>query len=185
MDGFPISKRQQNRLTGALLVAGLHILFVTGLLTMNFAKGVLSAQPAAPPVMEVILPHTPLPQRSTAPSQGAEQNGTSFVPRDFQSPFAAPSAAASALGTALFRCAPEHMGELSAEERLKCERMGGFSVTAFINAPKYFAPKPDKLSNSDIAARERNTADPCAIAKMSQMAGAECYHEIIYGKALP
>jgi len=43
-------------------------------------------------------------------------------------------------------------------------------------------PGPEKLRNSDIAARLRNTADPCLIAKQS---GTECIHTILFGNALP
>ena len=42
-------------------------------------------------------------------------------------------------------------------------------------------PGPEGLRNSDIRARERNTADPCMAAKTT---GTECIHEILYGKGL-
>jgi hypothetical protein len=50
--------------------------------------------------------------------------------------------------------------------------------------PKYVklpGPEWEGLRNSDIRARERNTADPCLAAKATR---TECIHEILFGKGL-
>lgn len=177
--------RLEQRAAGALLVAGLHVLLVAGLLAINFAEGI---QRAAPPPEERIvmlnLPRAQVPTKSTAAKKGAEQTGETIIPSELKGDYFVPEGKAAALGMALFRCTPEHVKDLTPEEREKCARMGGFNLTAFMNAPKHLDPPPEKLRNSDIRARERNTADPCAIAKMGKMATAECYHEIAFGKGL-
>jgi hypothetical protein len=178
------------RLTGAVLVAALHVPVVLGLLVVNLAPGVREQLTGTPPETMVALPPLPLPQTSTAPTRGELRNGAATVPSDLKLPFAttAPSAAAPALGLPLFACAPENLRNLSRQEQEKCLKLSGGRYVAMKDGlPKYVklpGPEWEGLRNSDIRARERNTADPCAIAKMSKMAGAECYHEVIYGKGL-
>lgn len=170
------------RMTGALLVAGLHVLLVAGLLAINFAEGIRRvAPPAEERIVMLNLPRAQLPTKSTAAQKGAERRGETVIPSDLKGDYFVPDGKAAALGMALFRCTPEHVKDLSPEEREKCARMGGFNLTAFMNAPKHLDPPPEKLRNSDIRARERNTADPCMAAKAT---GTDCIHEVLYGKGL-
>jgi hypothetical protein len=138
----------------------------------------------------MVLP--PLPETSTAPVKGELRNGsaTVTVPSDLKLPLATevPPAAAPSQGLPLFVCAPENLRNLSREEREKCLKLSGGRYLAMKDGlPKYVklpGPEWEGLRNSDIRARERNTADPCAIAKMGKMAGAECYHDITHEKGL-
>lgn len=178
------------RLTGAVLVAALHVPVVLGLLYVNLAPGVRELLAATPHETMVALP--PMPQTSTAPVRGELRNGSAAVtvPSDLKLPFAttAPSASAPDLGLPLFACAPENLRNLSRQEQEKCLKLSGGRYVAMKDGlPKYVKlPGPEwaGLRNSDIRARERNTADPCAIAKMGKMAGAECYHDITHEKGL-
>lgn len=134
---------------------------------------------------EIVLPLTlPAPAHSSqAPTKGVEQRGLTVVPSAVpQNLFASPAPQAAEIGAALFGCTPERMASLSREEREKCERQNGFTYTAFAGLAMKLSPPPEKLSNADIAARYRNTVDPCMAAKAT---GTECIHEIIYGKGLP
>lgn len=174
------------RLTGAALVAVLHVALITGLLFANLAPGVVRLAEQSPHETEMVLPLPQLPQKATAPVKGPEHNGTaSVVSPDTNSPFFSPPASASALGAVLFGCAPENLRNLSREQQEKCLKLAGGRYAMMkeglpltIKPP---GPEWEGLRNSDIRARERNTADPCLIAKRS---GTECYHEIIYGKTL-
>jgi hypothetical protein len=175
------------RLAGAVLVAGLHLPVIVALLTMNLA-GDTRPFAIAPETM-IVLPLVPKPAR--LPVQGPVRSGAAgvTVPSDLKLPFAVPPAAnAPSLGLGLFACAPENLKNLSREDRDKCLKLAGGRYVAMKDGlPLYVkppGPEWEGLRNSDIQARERNTADPCAIAKMGKMAGAECYHEVIYGKGL-
>ncbi len=50
--------------------------------------------------------------------------------------------------------------------------------------PVYIKPPGlawERLRNSDLRARERNTAAPCMAAKAT---GTDCIHDVIFGKGL-
>lgn len=175
------------RLTGAALVAALHVPVVMGLLYVNLAPGVRELLTATPHETMVALPPLPLPKASTAPVRGELRNGVATVPSDLKLPFAttAPSASAPALGLPLFACAPENLRNLSREEREKCLKLahGGYlamrdRLPVYVKPP---GPEWEGLRNSDIRARERNTADPCMAAKAT---GTDCIHETLFGKGL-
>lgn len=168
----------------------LHIPLIAGLLYTNLAPGVVRLVAETPHPTEMVLPLPPLPPKSTAPVKGPELSGAgSVVSPDSGSPFFSSPASAGALGEALFRCTPENLRNLTREEQEKCLKLAGNRYAMMKEGlpltVKPPGPEWEGLRNSDIAARQRNTADPCAIAKMSKMAGAECIHEVLYGKGLP
>jgi hypothetical protein len=177
------------RLTGAVLVAALHVPVILGLLYVNLAPGVRQWTGETPRETMVILPPLPQPKTSTAPIKGELRNGaaTVTVPSDLKLPFATavPPASAPALGLPLFACAPENLRNLSRDEREKCLKLAdGRYVAMKDGLPKYVklpGPEWKGLRNSDIRARERNTADPCLAAKAT---GTDCIHEILFGKGL-
>lgn len=173
--------RTSSRGTSIAAVALLHVVIVVALLRAVVLTPI--ERPKAEE-REVIVPLAlpNLARASVAPAKGRETRGLTAVPNLTNSPFVSPGAAGEKLGAALFGCTPERMATLPREEREKCERQTGFTYTAFANLPMKLAPPPEKLSNGDIAARYRNTTDPCAIAKMS---GTECIYEVLYGKKLP
>lgn len=174
------------RLAGAVLVAALHIPVILGFLMTNLGPERPTA--AIAPEALVVLPPLPPPlAKVTAPRQGPVQNGaaSATVSSDLKLPFAMPSASAPALGLPLFACAPENLKTLSREDRDKCLKLAGGRYVAMKDGlPVYIKPRGPEwegLRNSDLRARERNTADPCMAAKAT---GTECIHNIIYGKGL-
>jgi hypothetical protein len=177
------------RLTGAVLVVALHVPVVLGLLIVDLAPGVRRLIQEAPHETVMVLPPLPQPKTSTAPVKGELRNGaaTVTVPSDLKLPFATaiPPAAAPALGLPLFACAPENLRNLSREEREKCLKLaGGRYVAMKERLPVYVkppGPEWEGLRNSDIGARERNTADPCMAAKGTR---TDCIHELLFGKGL-
>jgi hypothetical protein len=73
------------RLTGAVLVAALHVPVILGLLYVNLAPGVRQWIAETPRETTVVLP--PLPQTSTAPVKGELRNGAAVtVPSDLKLP---------------------------------------------------------------------------------------------------
>jgi hypothetical protein len=172
------------RLSSALLVVALHVPLIIGLITMNLAPGVRRL--IAEPKTEVVLPLPPLPQKSTAPVKGPERNGSGSVVSPATSPYFSLPASAAALGDMLFGCTPENLRNLSREQQEKCLKLsGGWYVALKEALPLYVkppGPEWEGLRNSDIRARERNTADPCMAAKAT---GTECIHEVLFGKGLP
>lgn len=175
------------RWAAAVLVVALHVPLVAGLLYVNLAGGALRrATDAQPPTALLQLLPPPPPQRVTAPAKGPPQNGSgAFVSPDTVSPLFSPPAAAPALGLALFGCAPENLKNLTRAQQEKCLKLAGERYVALKDgfAPSIKLPGPEweGLRNSDLRARERNTADPCQAAKAT---GTECIHEVIYGKGL-
>lgn len=168
-----------SRVVIAAFVVVLHVLALAAWLS---ARWEVSSPPRHENVVEMIL--SPLPKheiRKAKPAKGPPGYEGLPLP-DFRR--AAPSPEALSLGQVVFgSCRPENLAGLPREEREKCERLTGQSYAAYLAAPlRLPPPDPAKLRNSDIAARERNTADPCLIAKQS---GTECIHTIIYGKGLP
>ncbi len=173
-----------SRKLSALLVLALHVVVVAALLRMTFEG---EAPPRHETEMQVILPQLPekAPARASQPGNGPV--GTAALPLpDFVNPN--PSPQALSLGQTLFGCSPENLRDLTPEQQAKCAKLSGNAyVAASSGLPVYVkppGPEWEGLRNSDIAARERNTADPCAIAKMGKMATTECYHEITHGKGL-
>jgi hypothetical protein len=172
------------RLTGAVLVAALHGFVIVGLLAIRLAPEVRRA--AALPEAMIVLPAL-IARPVSAPHQGPLRNGTAgiTVPSDLKLPFAIPPAAAANLGLPLFACAPENLKNLGREAREKCLKLvqGGYlamreGLPVSIELP---GPEWKGLRNSDIRARERNTADPCLAAKAT---GTDCIHEVLFGKGL-
>jgi hypothetical protein len=174
------------RLTGAALVAALHVPVILGLMYVNLASGVQRPSVEMPRETMVVLPPLPQPKTSTAPTQGELRNGAAIaVPGDLKLPFGAPPAAAPALGLPLFACAPENLRNLSRDEREKCLKLANGRYAAMKDGLPVYVKPPGRewegLSNSDIRARERNTADPCLAAKAT---GTDCIHETLFGKGL-
>jgi len=175
-----------SRLTGFVLVVGLHGLLIAGLLSMRLAPAALWLAPAAPHETEMVLPLPPLPQKSTALVKGLERNGAgSAVSPDTASPYFSPSASAAALGAVLFGCTPDNLRNLTREQQEKCLKLAGGRYAMMKDglpvSVKPPGPEWEGLRNSDLRARERNTADPCMAAKAT---GTECIHEILFGKTL-
>lgn len=162
------------------LVLALHAAIVIVLLQTKFAD-------APPRERDVEIPmyleQLPPPKAAPSAKPGGGTPGSLGLPLpDFRNP--SPSPNALDLGQMLSGCQVENLDQLTAEQRAKCARATGFNYARFADQPLKLVPPPgpEKLRNSDIAARERNTADPCLIAKQS---GTECIHTIIYGKGLP
>lgn len=173
-----------SRLTGVVLVIALHGLVIAALLSMRLAPALLRLDSAGPHEIEMVL--APLPKKSTAPVKGPERGGAgSVVSPATAGPFFSPPAAAAALGEALFGCTPENLRNLTREQQEKCLKLADGRYLAMRDAlPRYIkppGPEWEGLRNSDLRARERNTADPCMAAKAT---GTDCIHEVLFGKKL-
>jgi hypothetical protein len=138
---------------------------------------------------ETTLTLLPVPERAqkAAPVKahgGAAAGAISAPLPQFVSPDA-PSLQALSLGEALFGCRPENLRDLTKEQQEKCAKLShGRMVAMEDGLPIYIKPEGPEwegLRNSDLRARERNTADPCLTAKLT---GTECIHEILFGKGL-
>lgn len=174
-----------SRKLSAMLVLAIHAAVIAVLLRATF-------QSAAPPErreteMQIVLEQLPqkTATKSSRPSGGL--TGTAVLPLpDFINPN--PSPQALSLGQTLFGCNPENLRDLTHEQLAKCAKLSGNAYTAVSSGlPVYVkppGPEWEGLRNSDLRARERNTADPCAIAKMGKMATSECYHDIVHEKGL-
>lgn len=172
------------RSTAAAAVVALHVLIVLGLLHAVIVEP-LTRQSENPLAM-VMLPPLEKPQKAAPQTVYGAQSGTgaiSLPPPVFLNP--APSAGALGLGQALFGCQPEKLRDLSREQQEKCIKLSAGRYVAMKDGlPIYIkppGPEWEGLRNSDIRARERNTADPCMATKAT---GTECIHTIIYGKGL-
>lgn len=171
-----------SRKLSAVLVLVIHAVVVAALLRMTF-------QAEAPPErreteMQVVFEQ--LPQKTVTKSRGQSGRpaGPGSLPLpDFVNPN--PSPQALSLGLTLFGCNPENLRDLTTEQQAKCAKLSGNAYTAVSSGlPVYIKPKGPEwegLRNSDLRARERNTADPCMAAKAT---GTECIHNIIYAKGL-
>ena len=134
----------------------------------------------------VLLPLLERPQKAAAATAhgGAAPGAVSAPLPSFVSPNA-PSLQALSIGQALFGCRPENLRDLTPEQQDKCLKLArGRYVAMKDGLPVYIkppGPEWEGLRNSDLRARERNTADPCMAAKAT---GTECIHEVIFGKGL-
>jgi len=173
----------QRGLASAAVVL-LHVLIVLALLHAVIVEP-LTRQSGNPLTM-VMLPRLEQPQKAAPQTvHGADTaTGTiSLTPPMFVNP--APPASALGLGQALFGCQPENLRNLSREQQEKCIKLSAGRYVAMKDGlPVYIkppGPEWEDLHNSDLRARERNTADPCMAAKAT---GTECIHEILFGKGL-
>lgn len=169
---------------GLAAVIALHIPVIGGLLWVNLAG---STQRIVETPRETVL-FLPLPAAkgsSAAPQQGREQRSLAPVPFVSPNSYVSPQAAAPFLGKLMFGCRPENLSSLTREEQERCNKLNPNAFAAIKDGlPVYVKPKGPEwegLRNSDIRARERNTADPCMAAKAT---GTECIHDLIYGKGL-
>ncbi len=171
-----------SRKLSAVLVLAIHIVVIAAFLRASF-------QAETPPrrESEILMSLEQLPARPVKPVPSKRRGGVTgnaALPLpDFVNP--APSANALSLGLTLFGCNPENLRDLTREQQAKCMKLSGNAYAAASSGlPVYIKPKGPEwegLRNSDLRARERNTADPCMAAKAT---GTECIHNIIYGKGL-
>lgn len=161
----------------------LHILIVLGLLHAVILEPLVKSQGTA---LTMVMLSLPPPQKAGPQTTSGSNNASGAIaapPPVFVNP--APSAGALGLGQALFGCQAENLRNLSREQQEKCVKLSGGRYVAMKDGlPLYVkppGPEWEGLRNSDLRARERNTADPCLLAKLS---GTECIHEVLYGKKL-
>ncbi len=134
----------------------------------------------------VLLPLPEQPQKAAAAKvHGGSAPGAISAPLpQFVSPHD-PSPQALSIGEALFGCRPENLRDLTKEQQEKCLTFSNNRYMAMRDGlPLYIHPPGpawEGLRNSDLRARERNTADPCMAAKAT---GTECIHDIVRGKGL-
>lgn len=161
-------------------------------LHIGFALALLNAivlEPLRrPPSQTSAIVYLPiLPETAKAAPQaqaGGNGQGVLRAPVPVFQTYTPPSGVIS-LGQALFVCRPENWRDLSEEQRADCTKRAGTVYAGMKDGlPIYIKPKGPEwegLRNSDLRARERNTADPCMAAKQT---GTECIHTVIHGKGL-
>ena len=190
-DDEDVRRRIWRRSAVAIGVAILHLLFVLVLVKSEWISREHTIQRAMPPLLWLLLPRAPNAPSLSTPKKGKEAPReapmTFITPVTKQPPPEEAINPAWALGQAL-ACGASTFEYLTPEARSKCKRppwhykydKDGYIV---LDTSQQRRPQEEeKLRPGDIQARERNTADPCAIAKMS---GTECIDKVIYGNHLP
>ena len=184
-------QRMWRRAAAAAAVAVLHLAFVILLVESEWVSHQHTIPRATPPLLWLLLPRAPVAPSLSTPKKGKEAPReapmTYITPVTKQPPPEEAINPAWALGEAL-ACGASNFAYLTPQARSRCKRTpwhymydkDGYIV---LDTSQQRRPQQEeKLRPSDIQARERNTADPCAIAKMS---GTECIDKVIYGNHLP
>jgi hypothetical protein len=170
-----------SRKLSAVLVLAIHAVVIAALLRATFQA---DAPERRQTEMQIVLDQLPQKTAPKSPAHGGGPPSAVALPLpDFINPN--PSPQALSLGLTLFGCNPENLRDLMPAQQARCAKLSGNAYTAVSSGlPVYIKPKGPEwegLRNSDIRARERNTADPCMAAKAT---GTECIHEITHGKGL-
>jgi len=183
-----VSGRAMRRTLAVIAVALLHVLFVFMLIWAEWIPGVHIRTFHEAPLLWLLLPR-PAGEPKTVPTKEGKQESheprmTYVVPITPPEPSTAINPA-YALGQAL-ACGASSFEYLTPEGRARCRR-APWSYKYDKNGVIVLdaAPRPvqeEKPRQSDIQAHERNTADPCAIARMS---GTECIDRVIFGNHPP
>ena len=183
-------KRAQRRGGAAALVAVLHISVIFFLLQADWIPRVRARPPAEAPLLWLLLPKAP--GMSKLEQQRSQKPAAREAPKVYTLPITLPPPSpnnaitdpALALGRAL-ACEANSFEYLTPEGRANCRRIPWnyrYDKDGMIVLDTHYKPPEPKPTAADIMAHERNTADPCAIAKMS---GTECIDKVIYGNHLP
>ncbi len=178
------SRRALRRTVAAIAVVVLHVLFVFMLIWAEWIPGLKVRPFKEAPLLWLLLPRSPGVEKPVLPHQSPEaghtQHMTVVVPITPTEPSTAINPA-YVLGQAL-ACSAASYEHLTPEGRSKCRaapwrfKYDRYGVVVLDAAPR--AVEQEKPRQSDTQAHDRNTADPCAIAKMS---GTECIDKVIFG----
>jgi len=161
-------------------VIGLHLLIAAALLHAVVLEP--SQKHGETEVPLELMPLQPATKAAAKTAAGGSGGGVAEAPVPV---FGGTAGNVLNLGQALFGCNPENLRNLTREQQEKCLKFSAGRYVAMKDGlPVYIkppGPEWEGLRNSDLRARERNTADPCLAAKQT---GTECIHTVIYGKGL-
>lgn len=182
-------QKAARRGAAAMAVALLHVLFLVVLLRSIWVPAPVKLHEQRP--LTWVLLTQPAKAPRVVPINPKKKTENGAVSTFVQPRFIRPPEENNAidLGLALGRslaCGANSFEYLTSRQREAClhqpwhfvyDRYGNIVLDAQPRVVEEEKPRP-----SDLQARQRNTADPCAIAKMSH---TECIDRVIYGDHLP
>jgi hypothetical protein len=183
-------KRNIRRTYAGAAVAVLHVLMVAVLIASQYMAVPQVIQRKIEPLQWLLLQSPSRPSQTQAPvrSQSPGYVNPEIVPRILRPQPDEENNAITDLGLALGRslaCGANNYEWLSPKMRAECQRRPwNFTYDRYGTIVLDAHPRPERQQAqeaprpSDVQARDRNTADPCLIAKQS---GTPCIHGTIFG----
>jgi len=180
-------KRAARRILAGAAVTVLHIAFVVLLIASEWVPLPLTKQIEIQPLTWIILTQpAPVPKVTPVKPKNGQESGaiTTVVPPRLPKPQEEENNAID-LGLAIGRslaCGANSYEYLNTKQRAACLRQPWqFVYDPYGNVvldARERPPEDEQVRPSDIQAHERNTADPCLIAKQT---GTPCIDRIIFG----